>query len=356
MTPFSAIDAISPAIQRTKVYLFRPFRLGRFLKLALVACLAEGSYSGSSFNFPLPGKGGEHVPVEMPQMHWPSAPVWIAIAAAVVLILIPLGIFISYLLIRLRFSYFDCVLYGSDEISPGWRKYHRQALRYLSVSLCISLAFLAVLAAIGLTVWLRYKDVFASLAAGDKDHLKVDLMSLLPAVALAFLVFFLLGIVGYVIQTVMAYCVLPRMALEDEPIFHAFGEVWDDMRAEPGQFALFLLMRILLPIAASIIAVMVLIIPGIVLGVIALVIGLVVKAVVSSTVVLIFLAVLAGLVAVPLLFAVGISIGGTIGTFTRNYGLLFYAGLYPELAVRLWPAPPASPQPPGGFSPLPLGS
>jgi hypothetical protein len=234
MTPFSAIDAISPAIERTKVYLFKPFRLGRFLKLALVACLAEGSYSGFNFNFPLPGKGGEHVPVEIPQMHWPSAPVWTAIAAAILLILISLSILISYLLIRLRFSYFDCVLYGHDQISPGWQKYHRQALRYLGVSLCIGLAFLAVFVAIGLTVWLRYKDVFASLASGNKDHLKVDLMSLLPAVAFAFLVLFLLGIIGYVIQTVMAYCVLPRMALEGEPIFHAFGEAWEDMKAEPG--------------------------------------------------------------------------------------------------------------------------
>jgi hypothetical protein len=355
MTPFSAMDAISPAIERTKVYLFRPFRLGRFLKLALVASFAEGSYSSFNLNFPFPGKSGEHVPVEIPQVHWPSAQMWIAIVAAVVLILLPLSILISYLLIRLRFSYFDCVLYGHDQISPGWRKYHRQALRYLGVSLCIGLAFLAVFGAIALTVWLQYKDVFASLAAGDKDHLKVDLMSLLPAIALGFLILFVLGIIGYVIQAVMTHCVLPRMALEDEPIFHAFGEAWEDMKAEPGQFALFLLMRILLPIAASMIAVMVLIIPGIVLGVIAVVVGVVVKAVVSSTALLIFLAVLAGLVAVPLLFAIGISIGGTIGTFIRNYGLLFYAGLYPELAVRLWPAPPASVQPPGGLNPLPLG-
>lgn len=148
MTSYSAMDAISPAIERTKFFLFKPFRLGRFLKLALVACFAEGSYSGfnSNFNLPIPGKTPQHLPVQIPQLHWPSAGVWMAIIAVFLLVFVPLSILISYLLIRLRFSYFDCVLYGQDKIGPGWRKYHRQALRYLGVSVLIGLGFLAVLA------------------------------------------------------------------------------------------------------------------------------------------------------------------------------------------------------------------
>ena len=31
MYPISAADAISPAIQRTRTFLFRPFRLGTYL-------------------------------------------------------------------------------------------------------------------------------------------------------------------------------------------------------------------------------------------------------------------------------------------------------------------------------------
>ena len=53
MNVFSATQAISPAIDRTKRYLFHPFKLGTYLKLSLVACLTEGGSSGfnSNFNF-----------------------------------------------------------------------------------------------------------------------------------------------------------------------------------------------------------------------------------------------------------------------------------------------------------------
>src|ERR1700735_347616 len=53
MLPISAADAISPAVQRTRAFLFRPFRLGTYLKFCLVAFLAEG-FGG---NFSSSGSG-----------------------------------------------------------------------------------------------------------------------------------------------------------------------------------------------------------------------------------------------------------------------------------------------------------
>ena len=44
MITLSAAQAISPAIERTKQFLFRPFRLGRFLKLTLVALLTDDAF------------------------------------------------------------------------------------------------------------------------------------------------------------------------------------------------------------------------------------------------------------------------------------------------------------------------
>jgi len=344
MNPYSAMDSISPAIERTKNYLFKPFQLGRFLKLALVAAFAEGSYSGmnSNFNFPFPGKSTEHMPLQFPQMHWPAPGVWIAIALVFILFMVPLSIVISYLLIRLRFSYFDCVLYGHDQISSGWRKYHRQALRYLGVSLLVGLAFLAVLVAVGLSVWSNYKaDIIDFITAlSHNTRPSVDIVTIVSALAGVFFVIFLLAIVGYVFNSTMTYFVLPRMALEDSPASQAFADVWDDMKAEPGQFALFLLMRALLAIAASLIAVFVMIVPLILIAIVAVIVGLLIKALVHSTFVLILLGVIGVLILLALFFVLAICLGGTVGTFTRNYGMLFYAGRYPELAARLWPAPP----------------
>jgi hypothetical protein len=341
MASYSALEAISPAIERTKFFLFKPFRLGRFLKLALVAALTEGTLSGFNFNLPFPGQMGKHAPVSIPPFHWPSqhwaSSLWIAIAVGFVLLAVPLCILLSYLLVRLRFAYFDCLISGQDQIAPAWRKYHRQALRYLGVSLCLGLASMVVMIGIGLVIWVKYEDIFKGMIAGQK----VDVFSLIPALLIVFLIVSLLSLAMYVVNTSMSHFVLPKMALEDASVRDAFEEVWAEMKAEKGQFALFLLMRILLPAAASLLAFMVLIIPVIVVGAIAVAIGFAVHSMAaSSAVILIVLAVVGVLLLAILAFVVSISVGGTIGTFTRNYGILFYAGRYPELAFRLWPPPP----------------
>src|SRR5665213_600043 len=52
MQAFSAADVISPAIRRTRWFLFEPFRWSTFLKLCLVSLLTEGGSSGGNFNAP----------------------------------------------------------------------------------------------------------------------------------------------------------------------------------------------------------------------------------------------------------------------------------------------------------------
>jgi hypothetical protein len=44
----SAVDSVSLAIQRTRDFLFRPFRWGTYLKLGLVAIITEGIGSNSA--------------------------------------------------------------------------------------------------------------------------------------------------------------------------------------------------------------------------------------------------------------------------------------------------------------------
>ena len=118
MIPLSAAQAISPAFDRTKQFLFQPFRLGRFLKLTLVAVLTEGgmySFSGGhSSSMGQPGGTGGSMP--MPPMHWPAMAALAGLGIVIACIVIPIALFIGYLLIRLRFSYFDCVLRMQDRM------------------------------------------------------------------------------------------------------------------------------------------------------------------------------------------------------------------------------------------------
>lgn len=337
------MDAISPAIQRTRDYLFRPFRLGRFVMLALVATIAEGGGGGGGgggFRSPFPGGNSGKVPLHpIPHPHMPPASVWVPIAIAVALLVLILGAVLAYLAIRLRFSYFDCVLDRKDEIAAGWRKYKSQAWRYFVAAFCVGLGFLAVFAAVGIGFFLHFKPLLAPILSGNKESTQtIDFGTLLGAFALIFLVIFLLAIAGVVIQTAMSQFILPRFALEDASFRDACIDVWDDMRAEPGQFALFMLMRLLVPMAAGIAFLLVLMIPMVVLIVVGVVIALIVHATPHAMFYLAPMAWPAIHFAAALIFLLTISFSGTVGTWLRNYGILFYAGRYPALRMRLWPA------------------
>lgn len=356
MSTYSATAVISPAIERTRDYLFRPFNLGRFLKLTLVALLTEGGMASCNFNSSVPSghsggqTGGLDTPFHLPILHW-QALALVGVILAVSLVTIPIGIFISYLLIRLRFSFFDCVLYGEDKIGPGWRKYHRQALRFLGMKLCVTAAWWLLLIPVGYQVYQHFKELFHTLFTGGE----FKFWDLLPLIGTIIPIMMIWALGAYLVDTTLGCFALPRMALEDASIMEALEDVWGDMRAEPGQFALFFLFRVLLSIAATIIAFLLFLIPFVVVTLLGVAIGLLLKAI--STTALVALGIPALIVAIILFVAAGIGLSGTIGTFRRNYALLFYGGRYPELARMLWPPSAPSPAPAAwqpGFPPNPV--
>jgi hypothetical protein len=351
MANYSATVVISPAIERTKRYLFQPFRLGRFLKLTLVALLTEGGMASCNFgsSFPSNSSNKKLPPMQMPhwpQMHWPAMPIVISVVTAVLLMVLLIGLVLGYLLIRLRFAYFDCVLMEQDEIAPGWRRYHRQALRYLGLSLLIAAGSWVFLIPVGFGLYEHFKPLLQSLGSATPPNFA----DFLPLVGAGILLAVVLGLIAYVIQALLGCFVLPRMAIEDATIRDALEDVWSDVQAEPGAFALFLLFRALLGFAATLIVVFGMFVVILILALIAVVVGLILKAI--SQTLLIVLGIPAVILVVLLGIPVMIGVGGTIATFQRNYSILFYAGRYRELALILWPPPvPAAPVPPPAVPP-----
>ena len=276
-------------------------------------------------------------------------PVLIGLAIGFVVIGIPLMALLSYLVIRLRFSFFDCALHMQDQIAPAWRRYHRQAMRYLGLSLLIGLAFWVVMIPVGYALYAHFKPLFASIGSATPPNF----FDFLPLIAIAVPLVLLLALVGSLVDTTLNYFVLPRMALEDASIRVGLEEVWADVQAEPGQFALFVLLRFLVSIAATILGMIVLAIPFVVVILIGVVVVLLLKAI--STTVAVVLGVPAAVLVLGIFLLAVIGVSGTIGTFRRNYALLFYAGRYPELAVvlsaQLPVQPPTLPPPPSPFTP-----
>jgi len=339
MRPYSAAEAITPAVERTKQFLFKPFRLGRFFKLTLVAALTEGGLSSCNFNSRLPvGKtGGMPGPMHMPHLPhipWPGVAAAIGIAIAALAIIIPIWLLIAYLVIRLRFSYFDCVLSLEDKIGPAWARFHRQAMRYLGMSICIGLAFLALVAVAGYALYAHFKPLFDTIGS---DH-PPNFFDFLPFIAAVIPLALLLAFGGGLVNGIASYFILPRMALEDASISEAIGDVWGDVQFEPWQFLLFFLLRFLVTLVASIAGLIVLFVPLVAVVLLGVAIGLLLK--LASPALAIAFAIPAGiLVGAAFLFAL-IGLGGTIGTFRRNYALLFYGGRYPLLGNVLVPALP----------------
>jgi hypothetical protein len=348
MLTYSAAEAISPAVQRTREFLFHPFRWGRFLKLALVAALVEGSASSFNFNFPSNlggghGGGTDTHPWHWPAWHMPSMPVVIAVVAVVLVVAIPLSLLIAYLLIRLRFSYFECVMLRRDQIGPAWNRYHRQSVRLLGLSLCLGLGFWAVLGVEAYYLWQRYKPLLLTLGTDTPTAF----VEFLPLIGIGLVSLLVLGLAGVLLDTFLRYFVLPHMALEDASIGDAVNDAWAAVAMEPGQFLLFLILRILLPIVAAIGGFILMLVPILVVAILGVIVGLILHDVAGPLA--LFLG-MPAIVLVALLFlAMGVAIGGTIGTFMRTWSMLFYGGRYPALGSLLWPQPPPiAPIPPLG--------
>ena len=341
MQALSAADAITPAVYRTRSYLFRPFELGTYFKLCLVAVITEGL--GGNFNS-IPGGGGRahgHTP---PNSH-PGAtlhhisPELIALIAVCAVLAIILGIAIYYLVTRLRFAFFHCLIRQTKQIAPGWHLYRNQANRFFGLSMVIGIIFFLMLAIIALPFVIGIFRVFRS-SGGHPDfvHLLSFFLPLIPIILLAVLV-------GIAIQIVVRDFMLPHMALENASAGEAWAEVRARIVADKGNFFVYALLRIVLPLVGMVALFMILFIPGLILlGCTALVFvslhSAFAQATGSAAAVGIMLEVAVGLAAFCILLLVGIIVGGPLSVWVRTYSLMFYGGRYQALGDIL-ATPPA---------------
>ena len=333
MLVISAVDAISPAIQRTITFLFRPFRLSTYLKLCVVAILTEGF--GGNFNFSGPGghtskHGADFFP--SPTL----TPGWIAALVAASAVLTLLGCLLFYLITRLRFAYFHCLIHNAKEIGPGWRLYRAPATRFFWLNLVVGLCFLLAAALIALPFAAGFWKLFRDTPAGGHPDVGSMLALILPLIP----IILLLVLAALLVDLILRDLMLPHFALENATAGEAWSAVWTRIKSEKGGFFVYALLRVILPIVAVIGLFVVLILPTLVCiaAVAALEFGL--HAAFANSAIGIFLEVLVGVVAFGIALAVGIGVGGPVSTAIRQYALLFYGSRYQALGEILFPPPP----------------
>jgi hypothetical protein len=338
MRPLSATECITPAIERTKSLLFRPFQWRAFLKLAAVAFFAEigSGFSGSS------GGHGHHLPGVSPA----AAALIVAIIIGIFLVVFLIGLVMFYVGSRLQLVTFHFVATRQTTIAPIWRRYASLTWRWLGLKILFFFAFtLLLIVMFGPVIF----SMFRHMPPDATPPTAVFFSHIALFLSVAFLAVIVIG-AAYILLRDLT---LPFLALEDLHITAALSRLRSLIAAEPGEVALYILFRFLLGLVAAIgaevligLAFIVSLIPfALIGGVLWLILrhaGLV------GTAALIASAIVGGLVLLFWMACVTIGIVGTLFVFNQAYALYFLGGRYPLLGSVLEPAPlqPFTPPPP----------
>lgn len=336
MQLLTAPEAISPALNRTASLLFRPFRWGTFLKLCAVAVLTEGASGNFNMNH-----SSHHTRA-------PVAPhVFTALPAGFIPLLILSGVFalmaaiaLFYLMVRLRFALFECLIHQTRCLRAGWRRYRDQAWRFFLFSIVIGIAFLVIVVA----ALAPFLSGIIHLIRESQAASHVDIGAMLGLILQLLPVIMGLALLGIALDVVTRDFMLPHFALENASAGEAWGAVWDRVVAEKGAFVLYAVLRILLPILAMIGIFILMIIPMvIVFGSVGVFTAMLHASAAGASPIGTFFQVVAGLVMVVAGLLLAICFGGPLSIAIRNYALVFYGARYRPIGDVLYPPmPPAA--------------
>lgn len=350
--PISAVDAISPALLHTKKQLFQPFRFGQWAKLAVVGLLAGelGSSSGcNNFNFnniKLPrGDSGRQFlqsflqpSFSQPSWNMPDFALYAGLIAALVAAGLVLGIILMYVSSVMRFILFDSVLAQECRVGEGWSRRQGPGFRYFLwkiLYILASLVFFAVV--IGIPVAL---GVASGWFKEPKEHMAPLILGGIFLV-LAILIFSLMAAVVFVITKDF---VVPQMALEGIGAIEGWRRLWPMIKAEKGDYVIYLLMKIVMAIAATVIIGIVTLILGLffvvptaMLGIVGVLVGK--SAGLSWNAYTITLAVVVGCILFFIFLYLVSMVSVPAIVFFPAYSIYFFAGRYPALSRALYPAP-----------------
>jgi 4-amino-4-deoxy-L-arabinose transferase-like glycosyltransferase len=367
--PVSAVDCVQPALQHTREQLFTRFRWGQWSRLALVGILAaelhvggcnfsglnfpgihpqprrsgHGFLSSSSLPFGWPPANPGHIPEHIGQ--------FIGLIVVGIFAFIVLAFVFLYINSVFRFILFDSVLRRQCSISEGWRKWRRAGGRFFLWQLVFQISvwlFLLVLIGVPLAV---------VLAAGWATDLKEHIGRIIVGVILFVGLILVFTVATAVVQVLAKDFLVPIMALEGLDFADGWHRLLAMIRPEKGRFAIYLLLKLVLSIAAAILFGIIALIPALFLFVpaaVAVIAGhaagmgwsvtTISLAIIFGTVLLLLLIYLIALVCVP----------ATV--FFPAYAMHFFAARYPHLNALLnpAPAPPAPELPPVPESPPPF--
>ena len=338
--PASSVDVVRPAFDHMVQQLFRPFRLGQWIRLAFTGLLAGELGTSGGCSFQLPWRPSNRPDRFLAQGVAPMNLLWVVGIAALVVLSLVLLVALVYVSSRMRFVLFDSVIARECHIARFWRSRSGPAFRYFVFQLFLlaavvgGIAFFASIAAIIAfgTGWFRNPRQY------------ILPVILIAAVFLVFLAAFL--IIAFAISVLTKDFVVPQMAVEEVTVTEGWNRLWSMLLAEKAGYAGYIGLKIVLTIAgvvavgiAAFVLVLALLIPVGLVGVVAVVSARAVG--IGWNVLTISVAILVGCIVVAALIFGVLLISVPSIVFFPAYSIYFLAARYPALNTVLYP--PASP-------------
>jgi len=363
--PVSAVDCVQPALQHARQQLFTRFRWGQWSRLALVGILAAELHVGGC-NFGNFGQfasrprrsESEFLPSSSMPSGFPAIdPVHISEHIAQFIGLIVVGIFAAIVLAFVflyinsvfRFILFDSVLRRQCSIGEGWRKWRRAGGRFFLWQIVFQIAvwlFLLVLVGVPLAL---------ALAAGWTTEPRHHIGRLIVGVILLVGLIVVFALTAAVVQVLAKDFLVPIMALEDLDFADGWHRLLAMIGQEKGRYAVYLLLKLVLSIAATILFGIIALVPALFIFVPAAVAVIAGHAAgMGWSVTTISLAIIFGTLALLLLIYLIALVSVPATVFFPAYAMYFFASRYPNLDALLNPAPtPPAPELPPVQEPPP---
>lgn len=319
----SVIEPITPAIERVKTVLFRPFDLGKWFVIGLSAWLAQlGENGGGGGNGGGAGRGGGSFPPEdlpheareafetardyvLANLHW----IVPAVIGAVVIV-IGIMLLVAWLSSRAKFSFLYCVAQNKGEFWIPWRQYRRHGGSLFVFRVVVGIIFVLAAGA--------FATLGSGLAIASYESLGFNALTISGIVTSALLFIATLIVFG-VIRMFTTDFVVPIMYRHTLSCRQAWGVFLEIFSHNQARFVLYAIFQI----------------------VIAMVIGMLVFALACAT-----CGIACCFLAIPYLSAVAFL---PIPVFLRSYSLYYLAQYGPDFYVfEPEPAEPPAVQPPVG--------
>ena len=329
----SAFACVGPAWNRMVETCFRPFRFGIWARLALIAILTgEVGGGGGNWGTNMRGSDGRgpsiHLDPRIGNFLATAAPILIVLGLLFVLVLV-------YLNARARFVLMDSVIERTCRLGDMWGRWRENAKPYFAFNLGLALIGLSVALLVGIQFVAKLR------AAGLFTGARVHIFELLSQIAGLVMLAVFVSLVLTVVQIFARDFLVPVLGLERPTLEGAWQRLRGIMAAEPGEFIVYLVAKVVLNILAFVLRIFILVFCAVLLAIpLAICIGIAVVVMKGSALVGIVGGVLVALVALPaFLFVLGF-LHVPFAVFFEAFALEFFADRFPPLAAVLYPAPP----------------